>query len=344
MSTPTIGHAPNPGLIFETFSMYQRTAALKAAIELDVFTAIAKGNKNPEEIAKAVGASTSNKSRGVRILCDYLTMMGLLSKEGEQYSLGMDATIFLVKGSPGYMGGATRFILDPKLIAPFLDLAEVVRTGKTTLPSDGGTVSYDNPIWVEFAEAMAPMQFMASQEIAGIVAGEGEMTVLDMAAGHGLFGIAIAQRNPKARVTALDWANVLAVANENAKKMGVADRHALLPGDAFTVEYGGPYDVILVTNFFHHFDIPTCEGLIQKISAALKPGGRCVTLDFIPNDDRISPPAGASFAMMMLGTTDAGDAYTFAEYKDMFDKAAFASSEAHALTKSPGTLIVSTKA
>jgi 2-polyprenyl-3-methyl-5-hydroxy-6-metoxy-1,4-benzoquinol methylase len=342
MSTAT-GHAPNPGLIFETFNMYQRTAALKAAIELDVFSAIAKGNKSPEEIAKAVGASTANKSRGVRILCDFLTMMGFLSKEGEQYSLGLDASIFLVKSSPGYMGGATRFILDPKLIAPYLDLAEVVRTGKTTLPTHG-TVSYDNPIWVEFAEAMGPMQFMAAQEIAAIVAGEGEMTALDMAAGHGLFGIAIAQRNPKARVTALDWADVLTVASENAKKMGVADRHTLLPGDAFTVEYGGPYDVILVTNFFHHFDIPTCEGLIRKISAALKPGGRCVTLDFVPNDDRISPPAGASFAMMMLGTTDAGDAYTFAEYKNMFDKARFVASEAHTLTKSPAMLIVSTKA
>lgn len=323
--------------------MYQRTAALKAAIELDVFTAIAKGNKNPEEIAKAVGASTSNKARGVRILCDFLTMMGFLSKEGEQYSLGLDASIFLVKGSPAYMGGATRFILDPKLIAPYLDLAEVVRTGKTTLPTHG-TVSYDNPIWVEFAEAMAPMQFMASQEIAGILASEGPTAVLDIAAGHGLFGIAIAQRNEKARVTALDWANVLAVASDNAKKLGVADRFTSLPGDAFALEFGGPYDLILVTNFFHHFDIPTCEGLIQKISAAMKPRGRCVTLEFVPNDDRISPPAGASFAMMMLGTTDSGDAYTFAEYKNMFDKAGFASSQAHTLTKSPGTLIVSTKA
>src|SRR5579864_6001080 len=115
MSTATTGHAPNPGLIFETFNMYQRTAALKAAIELDVFSAIAKGNKSPEEIAQAVGASTANKARGVRILCDFLTMMGFLSKESEQYALGMDASIFLVKGSPGYMGGATRFILDPKL-------------------------------------------------------------------------------------------------------------------------------------------------------------------------------------------------------------------------------------
>jgi hypothetical protein len=125
--------------------------------------------------------------------------------------------------------------------------------------------------------------------------------------------------------------------------MGVADRHALLPGDAFAVDFAGPYDIILVTNFFHHFDMATCEGLTRKIQSALKPGGRCVTLDFVPNEDRVSPPQSAPFAMMMLGTTESGDAYTFSQYEKMFQGAGFASSEAHALTKSPGTLIVSKK-
>jgi 2-polyprenyl-3-methyl-5-hydroxy-6-metoxy-1,4-benzoquinol methylase len=338
MSTPGTGHAPNPGLIFETFQMYQRTAALKAAIELELFTEIGKGSHTVEAIAKGIGAS----ARGTRILCDYLTIMGFLSKEGGEYSNGLEAGIFLDKSSRGYFGGAARFLLDPELMAPFSSLSEIVRSGRTTLP-DEGTVSEDNPIWVEFAEAMAPMQFMEAQEIAGIVGGEGEMEVLDIAAGHGLFGIAMAQRNPRARVTALDWANVLSVATGNAKKMGVADRLTALPGSAFTVEYGGPYDVVLVTNFYHHFDMPTCEGLTRKIFAALKPGGRCVTLDFVPNEDRVSPPPSASFAMMMLGSTVAGDAYTFKEYDMMFSKAGFASSEAHKLEKSPGTLIVSAK-
>lgn len=205
-------------------------------------------------------------------------------------------------------------------------------------------MSHDNPVWVEFAEAMAPMQFLVSQEIAGIVGGTAEMEVLDIAAGHGLFGISVAQKNPQARVTALDWADVLEVAAANAKKMGVTDRHRLLPGDAFTEEFGGPYDVILVTNFFHHFDVPACEGLMRKILAALKPGGKCATLDFIPNEDRVSPPQSAGFALTMLGTTASGDAYTFAEYERMFSGAGFASTKRHMLHTSPGTLLVSTKA
>ena len=343
MSTPSSAHGPNPAVIFETMNAYQRTAALKAAIDLNVFTEIGKGNNSATAIAEAIGASASKNARGVRILCDFLTIMGLLKKEGETYSLGIDAAAFLDQRSPAYFGGASRFLLDPNLIAPFQHLTEVVKNGRTTLPAEG-TVSNDNPIWVEFAEAMAPMQFQAAHEMAGMLSGDGAMNVLDIAAGHGLFGIAIAQRNPKAQVTALDWANVLAVATENAKKMGVADRHTSLPGDAFAVEFGGPYDLVLVTNFFHHYDIPTCEGLVRKVFAALKPGGRCATLDFVPNDDRVSPPSAASFAMIMLGTTADGDAYTFAEYTKMFAGAGFASSEMHALQKSPGTLIVSTKA
>ena len=155
------------------------------------------------------------------------------------------------------------------------------------------------------------MIFPAASEIADLVAGDGAMRVLDIAAGHGLFGILIAQHNPKAQITALDWPNVLAVATANAQKFGVADRHSLLPGSAFETEFGGPYDLALVTNFFHHFDRPTCEKLMRKIRASLTATGRCVTLDFVPNDDRVSPPMAAGFAMMMLGTTAAGDAYTF---------------------------------
>jgi cyclopropane fatty-acyl-phospholipid synthase-like methyltransferase len=268
--------------------------------------------------------------------------MGFLSKVGDKYSMGLEAKLFLDKNSPAYFGGAARFLLDPKLIAPYLDLAKVVRDGRTTLPAEG-TVSYDNPIWVEFAEAMAPMQMMPAQEIAEMVAGEGEINVLDIAAGHGLFGIAIAQKNPKAKVVALDWPHVLEVATQFATKLGVSDRHRAMGGDAFTQPFGGPYDMVLVTNFFHHFDIPTCETLIKKIFAAMKPGGKCLTLDFIPNEDRVSPPDAAGFALMMLGTTAAGDAYTFAEYTKMFENGGFASSEIHTLTKSGGKLIVSKK-
>ncbi|HWZ52333.1 MAG TPA: class I SAM-dependent methyltransferase [Granulicella sp.] len=329
-------HKPDPAIIFDTLNAYQRPAALKAAIELDLFSAIARGSRSADAIAQAVSAST----RGVRILCDYLVISGFLAKGNDGYSLTADSAMFLDRSSPAYLGSAARFLLDPRLLSPFLNLGDVVRTGRTTLPEEG-TVSRNNPIWVEFAKQMAPMIFPAASETADLVAGDGEMRVLDIAAGHGLFGIMIAQRNPMAQITALDWPNVVAVATENAAKFGVAERHTALPGDAFETEFGGPYDLILVTNFFHHFDVATCERLMRKVRASLTCGGRCVTLDFVPNDDRVSPPVAAGFAMMMLGTTAAGDAYTFAEYEKMFRNAGYVTSELHTLKTAPQTLIVS---
>lgn len=330
---------PNPALIFDTLNAYQRSAALKAAIELDLFTGIGSGSLTADAIAATAKASL----RGVRILCDYLVIIGFLIKEGDRYSLTPESALFLDRNSPAYFGSTAHFLLDPRLIAPFLDLTNVVRTGRTTLP-DQGTVSHDNPIWVEFAKQMAPMMYPAAQEIAALVAGEGEMKVLDIAAGHGLFGIILAQHNPKARITALDWPNVVAVATENAEKFGVASRHSTIEGDAFDVDFAGPYDLVLATNFFHHFDPPTCEKLMRKMLAALAPGGRCVTLEFVPNADRVSPPTAAAFSMMMLGSTESGDAYTFAEYEAMFRKAGFSASELHTLTRSPESVIVSRKA
>lgn len=335
---PTPASEPNPAVIFDTLNAYQRTAALKAAIELDIFSAIAAGKTTVDDIAGASKASP----RGVRILCDYLVIIGFLAKQDGRYALTPDSALFLDRKSPAYLGTVAAFLSDPRLIAPFSDLTTVVRNGRTTLP-DEGTVSHDNPIWVEFARQMVPMMFPAAQEIAALVAGTGEVKVLDIAAGHGIFGVIIAQQNPKAKITAVDWPNVLAVATENAEKFGVAARHSKIEGDAFEVDFGGPYDVVLVTNFFHHFDPPTCEKLMRKINAALVPGGSCVTLEFVPNPDRVSPPTAAAFSMMMLGSTEAGDAYTLAEYETMFRNAGFASSELHNLQRSPEQVIISRK-
>jgi cyclopropane fatty-acyl-phospholipid synthase-like methyltransferase len=105
---------------------------------------------------------------------------------------------------------------------------------------------------------------------------------------------------------------------------------------------GSNYDVILLTGFLHHFEPATIEKLLRRIYAALTPTGRVVTLEFVPNEDRVTPAAAATWAINMLITTPAGDAYTFAEYVDMFRKAGFSS---NALMRVPGpqALIVSRK-
>jgi len=121
----------------------------------------------------------------------------------------------------------------------------------------------------------------------------------------------------------VDWPNVVQVARENAQKAGVVNRFHALPGSAFDVDYGSGYDLVLLMNFLHHFDPPTNEKLLRKVHAALKDGGRAVALEFVPNEDRVSPRMAASFSMIMLGTTPAGDAYTFPEFERMFRNAGF---------------------
>jgi 2-polyprenyl-3-methyl-5-hydroxy-6-metoxy-1,4-benzoquinol methylase len=192
---------------------------------------------------------------------------------------------------------------------------------------------------------MGPVMHLPARLLVDLVGGDRDrpLRVLDVAAGHGLFGIAFAEHFPRAHVTALDWPNVLAAAAENAQRAGVTDRHVLRPGSAFDADWGGPYDVVLLTNFIHHYDLATCADLARKAHAALSPGGRAVTLEFIPDADRVSPPATATFALTMLATTARGDAYTFAEYDRVFSEAGFARSEFHPLPPTTQQAVVSYK-
>jgi len=323
-------------LFWDTVNGYQKTAALRAAIELGLFTAIGRGSQTADVLATKAGASP----RGVRILCDYLTVIGFLEKSGSNYRLTPDSAMFLSADSPAYMGGAIDFLLGPMLKGMFDDLTAVVRKGGTL--TEQGTMAPDHPIWRDFARAMVPIIMPSAQHLAEALGGEASK-VLDIAAGHGMFGISVAKRNSAAQIYACDWEAVLTVAEEHARAAGVADRFHKLPGSAFDVDFGTGYDLIIVANFFHHFDIPTCEGLIKKLGAAMTPNGRIATMEFVPNEDRISPPPAATFAMMMLGSTARGDAYTVEEYRKMFANCGFTKYEARDVPFSPSRLLISSR-
>jgi len=326
MSTQTL--QPSPLLFFQTAQAHQRSAALKAAIELDLFTVIGEGKETAPEIAARCAAS----ERGVRILCDCLTVIGFLSKEETYYRLTADSATFLDKRSPAYVGCAVDFLLSPTATEAFKDVAAAVRKGGTVLPDAGG-IAPEHPFWITFARTMAPLMTLPAQLIAGLVNVEPgrKVKVLDLAAGHGLFGIAFARRYPNVEVIAQDWSPVLDVALENARKADLGDRFRTLPGSAFEVEFGSGYDIVLITNFLHHFDISTCEMLLRKVYAALAPGGRVVLLEMIPNEDRISPPVAATFGLTMLTVTPGGDAYTFSELERLLRRTGFQQSELHPL-------------
>ena len=339
MST-SAAQQPSPQLFFQTMNAHQRTEALKAAIELEVFTAIGEGNTTAAQIAKRVGAS----ERGTRILCDFLTIHGMLTKQGDQYGLTLDSATFLDKRSPAYLGTAIEFLGSPMLTEGSKHIAEAVRKGGTAMENEG-TIGPEHPVWVKFARGMAPMMAMPAQLITKLVDPNPskKLKILDIAAGHGLYGITFATNNPQAEITAVDWKPVLEVAKENAQKAGVIDRYQTIEGSAFDVEFGSGYDLVLLTNFLHHFDHSTNETLLRKVRAALADGGRAVTLEFVPNDDRVTPPEVAGFSMVMLVGTPSGDAYTFAELEQMFANAGFSRSTLHALPPTFQQVVISEK-
>ncbi|MGH9523944.1 MAG: class I SAM-dependent methyltransferase, partial [Terriglobales bacterium] len=265
-------------------------------------------------------------------------------KSGNEYALTPDTAAFLNRHSPAYMGSAIGFLLYPEHVRRYDTVADAVRKGGAAVEDDT-IATPDSEMWVTFAESMGKLQTLTSELLANVLHVEGapRLKVLDVAAGHGMFGIALAKRNPHAEIIALDWQNVLEVAKKYAEQHGVAQNWRALPGSAFDVDFGKDYDLVLLTNFIHHFDKPTTEKLLKKVHASLSPNGRVAILDFIPNEDRVSPPMAATFPLTMLVGTAGGDAYTRSEYQHMLKSAGFNREELHDLPPSFFRAIVAGK-
>jgi hypothetical protein len=212
------GSDVSPALVVDGMFAYRKTAALKAAIELGLFTSIGGERRT----ATSLAAETGYAERGLRILCDFLVVAGFLTKSGEDYALTPSSQVFLDRRSPAYMGAAIDFLASPEMVSLFLDdPAACVRNGGAVGLAN---VAPDNPVWVRFARAMGAFTGGSAQALASEVAGwpKPPAKVLDVAAGPGAFGIEIAKVAPSAGIVALDWKPVLAVTEQNAGNAGVA--------------------------------------------------------------------------------------------------------------------------
>lgn len=322
--------------VYDTALAYQRTAALTAAVKLGLFTELGRGTAS----AEALAAVTQASERGIRILCDYLTVIGFLIKEDSSYALTPASRRFLDQSSPAAVGDTIDFLAAPEMIALLLDdpVAYVRRGGSPGLAS----VSPSNPVWVRFARAMVPFASPTAKRVAAYIAAQPKLprNVLDIAAGHGLYGIEVARMSLETIVTAVDWEEVLAVARANAKAAGLHDRYRAIAGSAFDVPFEGDFDLVLLPNILHHFGHEDCVRLLRKAKAALSSSGQVLAIDFVPNPDRISPPEPASFAFWMLATTPNGDAYTLADYQAMAKDAGFAGATSRPLTPTPEALVL----
>lgn len=317
MRQPETGMTPEP-LMHLFFSMVP-ARVLMSGVQLQVFSHISAGQRTAEEIAEAAGAS----ERGMRMLLDALVALGLLAKQNERYELTPLAAEYLVRESPDYMGA---MLENDGMWEPWTHLPEVVRTGRPPHRIETEEVAAEFfPALVAGLHVLAREPARRMAEALGVGTTHKGLRVLDVACGSGVWGIAIAEADAEARVTAQDFPVIFDVTRRYLRQHGVADRYDFLPGNLQEVDFGEEaYDVALLGNIVHSEGEESSRDLFQRLYRALRPGGRIVIIDMIPNDERTGPPFPLFFALNMLINTEEGGTYTLAEYTEWLGDAGFA--------------------
>jgi SAM-dependent methyltransferase len=299
---------------------YAPVLVVGAAVEHGVFDQLADGPKTLAELVAATGAS----DRGLSTLLNALIGVDLLEREGwERYALNAESAAFLVKDKPEYRGGFFRHHT-AQLLPQWMDLTQVVRTGRpaarTNRETDGGAH------FAGFVESLFPGNYPAAKALAQhlrLAEATSAVSVLDLGAGSGVWGIALAEASPEVRVRAVDWPEVLDITARIAGRHGVGDRLICAPGDLFEADYGKDHDVAILGHILHSEGPDRIRELLARTFAALRPGGVLAIQEFLPNDDRTGPPLPLLFAVNMLVNTEAGGTYTFPEISGWLAEAGF---------------------
>ena len=313
------GAVPPPDRILDIAAGYEPALILEAAVRLNVFDAL---DDRPLTLAE-VAERTQTSVRGMRAILNALVAIDLLFKQGDEYGLTPESSAYLVSTKPSYQGYMCKHV-SRHLLKRWMRLTEVARTGKpgevVNEQADGGAY------FREFVEDIFPMSYEAAQALAAelrVREATETVRVLDLAAGSGVWGVALAEASPRVTVTAVDWPAVLPVTRKVAERHKVVDRFTFVPGDMRTADFGRGHHVATLGHIIHSEGEERSRQLIRKTFDALVPGGTIVIAEFIANEDRTGPEGAMIFAVTMLVNTDAGDTYTFGEMRDWLAKAGF---------------------
>ena len=298
---------------------YVPTMVLEAAIHHRVFDVLHDGPKTLKETAAATGAS----ERGLRAIMNVLVGLNFLEKEGDRYKLTPESDAFLISTKPSFQGGLLRHT-STQLIPRWLRLNEIVKTGGpgTGVNQENGGVDF----FQNFVMDIFPMSYPSATTLASHLALEKRIKsvkVLDVAAGSGVWGIALAQSAENVSVTAVDWEGVLPVTQSSADRFGLLDRFSFLAGDLNTVGFGTGYDVATLGHILHSEGEVKSRRLLSKVFDALAHQGTIAIAEFLVNPDRTGPVGSLMFAANMLVNTDEGDTYSFEEISHWLKDAGF---------------------
>lgn len=295
---------------------YTAAQILMTANRLGVFPALGKGRLTAGELAEQLEADR----RGLAILCDALTALGLLRKEEDTYRNSELALEYLLPDSPNPKIAILKH--GAKLYERWGHLYDIVKTGRPA-PQEALSpgLAQDE---TDFARAMADVARTSAAQTAEAIPLPGARSMLDVGGGPGLYAIEFARRNPDLRVTILDNAKTLEIARANVEHAGFSDRISFHPGDVIEDDPGEGYDFILLSNLIHSYSDAVNRHILHKCARALAPGGRLCVKDFLLNPDRTSPPWAAVFAVNMLVNTEGGNCYTREEIRSWMEDAGLA--------------------
>ena len=292
---------------------------LEAGVRCRVFDLLDAGPKTVAQMAAETGASP----RGLRALMNALVGLELLAKQGDAYGLTPESAAYLVSTKPAFLGGMTRH-LSNHLIPHWLHLTESVRTGKPPISVNRETTGGE--FFREFVEDLFANNYATAKALAEhLLAKEpaGPYRVLDLAAGSGVWSIALAEKSPLVRVTVVDWPAVIPVCQKVTARRGVGDRYEYRPGDLLEVDFGAGYQAATLGHILHSEGEKRSRALLKKVFAALAPGGVIAIAEMVPNEDRTGPAMPLIFAVNMLVHTDEGDTFTFGEMSAWLREAGF---------------------
>lgn len=298
---------------------YAPPLIIEAALKHGVFDALHQSPKTTAQLAKKAHVS----ERGLTSILNALVGLQLLTRKGNRYALTSESAAFLVSSQTPFYGEFFRHTTE-QLIPKWLQLENVVRTGK---PARAVNEKKEGArFFAEFVESLFPLSYPAASALGKhlkLSAAGAPVNVLDIAAGSGVWGIALAQQSPNVNFAAVDWPEVLKVTERMAHRHGVANRLTKMPGDLLEVNYGNGHHIATLGHILHSEGRDRSRRLLKKTFDALSPGGTIAIMEFMVDADRSGPPMGLLFAVNMLVNTRAGDTFSFKEMSGWLREAGF---------------------
>jgi ubiquinone/menaquinone biosynthesis C-methylase UbiE len=299
---------------------YAPPLIISAAVNTKVFDALQSGAKTVDEVKKQTGASP----RGLRAIMDALVGLELLKKDRQaKYSLTPESRAFLISDQPGTLAGFFGSVL-PVMISRWLRLTDIVHDGRPAVAVNQETEGTE--FFSQLVETIIPMSYAGARKLADhlkVARSRDELRGIDLAAGSGVWGIALAQNSPRLRVTAVDWAGMIPTTKRVTEKFGVRDRFDFIEGDLLEANFGNRYDIATLGHILHSEGEERSRQLLKKVFRALKSGGTIAIAEWLVNDDRTKPLPSLMFSVQMLVNTEKGDTFSFTQIKDWLEEAGF---------------------